>query len=463
MLAVFEPATGAAYARVADADAATVDAAVAAAARAFPAWAALPAAERAAWLERLAARIAQRHDEFAAAESKDTGKPITLARELDIPRAVANLRFFAAAATQFASESHAMEGRGFNYTLRQPLGAVACIAPWNLPLYLLTWKLAPALAAGNTVVAKPSEITPHSAWLLGEAAREVGLPAGVLNLVHGRGDGAGAALVAHPGIRAISFTGSTRVGREIAARAAPEFRKLSLELGGKNPFVVFADAPFEAAVDTALRAAFTNQGQICLCGSRILIERPLYARFRAALIERARALAPGDPAEPATRYGALVSAAHRDKVLAAIARARAEGGTVLTGGDSVALPGRCAGGWFVAPTLIEGLGPDTATNTEEIFGPVATLQPFEGHDEALALANAVPYGLAASVYTASLDTAHRMAAGLDCGIVWINGWMVRDLRTPFGGTKQSGIGREGGLEAMRFFTEPRNVCVSLAP
>lgn len=462
-LPVHEPATGLEYARVADADAARVDQAVAAAVKAFPAWANLPASERARWLERLADRIEARFDEFVAAESRDSGKPVSLAREVDIPRALANLRFFAAAATQFASESHAMEARGFNYTLRQPLGAVACISPWNLPLYLLTWKIAPALAAGNTVVAKPSEVTPHSAWLLADVAREIALPAGVLNIVHGTGDRAGAALIAHAAIKAVSFTGSTRVGALIAATAAPQLKKLSLELGGKNPFIVFADADLDAAVDTALRAAFSNQGQICLCGSRLLIERSIYALFRDALVAKARALVPADPALPDTRFGALVSRAHYDKVLAAIARARAEGGSVLCGGEAVTVRGRCAGGWFVAPTLIEGLGPDSATNREEIFGPVATLQPFDDAEHALALANAVPYGLAASVYTGKLDTAHRLAARLESGIVWINCWMLRDLRTPFGGMKQSGVGREGGLEAMRFFTEPRNVCVSLAP
>lgn len=342
-LDVWEPAVGQAWAEVADGDAPDVDAAVAAATRAFPAWAATPAEERAGWLERLAALVERDFDAFAEAESRDTGKPIALARRVDIPRAVANLRFFAAAATQFASESHAMGARGINYTLRQPLGPVACISPWNLPLYLLTWKLAPALAAGCTVVAKPSEVTPASADLLARVAIEAGLPPGVLNLVQGRGPSAGQALVEHPGIRAISFTGSTAVGRSIAAAAAPTFRKVSLELGGKNPFVVFADADLDAAVRTALAAAFTNQGQICLCGSRLIVERPVYAAFRARFLAGLAEWQPGDPRDPATRFGALVSAAHHDKVLGCIDRARAEGGTLLAGGHPVRPEGRCAG------------------------------------------------------------------------------------------------------------------------
>jgi aminomuconate-semialdehyde/2-hydroxymuconate-6-semialdehyde dehydrogenase len=411
-------------------------------------------------MQRLADALEQRVDAFAAAESQDGGKPLALARDIEIPRAVSNLRFFAATATQFSSESHHGQA-GLNYTLRQPLGAVACISPWNLPLYLFTWKIAPALAAGNCVVGKPSEVTPVTAWMLGELAREIGFPPGVLNIVHGRGASAGQALVDHPGIRAISFTGSTAVGARIAAGAAPRFRKLSLELGGKNPSIVFADAPRERLLDTLLRASFQNAGQICLCGSRILVERSAYAAFRDAFVERTRALVVGDPLDPRTAVGPLVSQAHHDKVMGCLAIAREEGGKVLCGGNAVRVPGRCADGWFVAPTVIEGLGPSCRSNTEEIFGPVVTLQPFDDEEHALALANAAPYGLAASIWTDSLTRAHRVAARVDAGVVWVNCWLQRDLRTPFGGMKQSGLGREGGEEAMRFFTEPRNVCIAV--
>lgn len=455
----FEPATGKAYARIADSAQADVDAAVEAATHAFPAWSALPAAERSQWLLKLAGLIERDLEKLARAESVDNGKPLDLARRLDIPRAVSNLRFFAAAASQFASESHAMEDGAINYTLRSPLGVVGCISPWNLPLYLFTWKIAPALAAGNCVVAKPSEITPMTAYLFTELCAEAGLPAGVLNVVHGLGPKAGVGIVEHPGVKAVSFTGGTRTGADIAARVAPKFKKLSLELGGKNPVLVFADCDWELALNESLRAAFTNQGEICFCGSRIYIERSIYERFRDTFVERAKALHQGDPLEAGVQQGALVSEAHLQKVLGYIDLAREEGGKLLCGGKRARLSGRCAEGWFLEPTVIEGLGPDCRVNQEEIFGPVVTLAPFDSDAQALALANGTPYGLTATVLTSDLPRAHRLAAKLEAGLIWINCWMLRDLRVPMGGVKQSGVGREGGFEAMRFFTEPRNVTV----
>jgi aminomuconate-semialdehyde/2-hydroxymuconate-6-semialdehyde dehydrogenase len=455
-----EPATGRVYSQVPDSDDEDLARAVAAAAAAFPAWRDAPAEQRARCLRRLAALIEDNAQALARAESVDTGKPVAVARTVDIPRASANFDFYAAAATQFASESHATDAHTINYTLRQPIGVVACISPWNLPLYLFTWKVAPALAAGNCVIGKPSEVTPVTAWMLSKLCREAGLPPGVLNVLHGAGRGIGQRIVEHPAIGAISFTGGTATGAHIAASAAPRFRKLSLELGGKNPTLVFADCDFERALEGALRAAFTNQGQVCLCGSRILVEASIYERFRDAFVARAAALRVGDPLDPATAQGAVVSEAHMQKILGCIAGARRDGGNVLCGGGPVHPAGeRCRDGWFVAPTVIDGLGPECAANQEEIFGPVATLVPFENEEAALRLANGTRYGLAASLWSRDVDRCHRLAHRLQAGLVWVNCWMVRDLRTPMGGMKDSGLGREGGFEAMRFFTEARNVCV----
>ncbi len=458
-LDVYEPAAGKVYAQAADSDHRDVQKAVAAAQKAFPKWAALSVEERYHYLIEIANLITNNLDSLAKAESRDNGKPVWLAKKVDIPRASANFRFFATAIMQYASEAHEMAGGTINYTLRQPLGVVGCISPWNLPLYLFSWKIAPALAAGNTVVAKPSEITPLTAYLLGEICTQAKLPPGVLNILHGYGHKVGAAITKHAQIKAISFTGSTRVGAEIARVAAPMFKKLSLELGGKNPNIIFSDCNYKKMLDTTLRSSFANQGQICLCGSRIFVERPLYNRFKKDFVKQAQALKVGNPKHKDTNIGAIVSEQHLEKILSYIELAKAEGGKILCGGARVKLSGKLANGYYVRPTIIEGLLYDCRTNQEEIFGPVVTIMPFDTTEEVLHFANSTPYGLSATVWTENLTRAHVVAKKLDAGIVWINTWLKRDLRTPFGGMKQSGVGREGGWEALRFFTEPKNVCV----
>lgn len=456
-----DPSTGNAYGIIPRSQAADVDLAVAAAKAAFPAWSSLSAAERSSWLMKVSNAIDSKLETLALAESKDNGKPLKLATAVDIPRARDNFKFYATAILHDAYETHDMGVDGFNYTLRQPIGVAGCISPWNLPLYLFSWKIAPALAAGNTVVAKPSEITPATAYLLSEILDEIGFPKGVLNIVHGLGAEVGAAIVAHNDTNIISFTGGTQTGKAISSVAAPMFKKISLELGGKNANVVFDDCDFEDAVNTSVRSSFSNQGQICLCGSRIYIQRGIYEKFKAAFLERVNGLTVADPLTKEARMGAVVSKEHMEKVLSYIELAKEEGGTLLTGGHRVQLEGRCEKGYFIAPTVFENLPADCRTNQEEIFGPVVTLTPFDTEGEALAMANGTAYGLAATIWTSDLKTAHRMAAGLHAGIIWVNCWLLRDLRTPFGGVKQSGVGREGGFEALRFFTEPKNICIKL--
>lgn len=456
-----DPSTGQVYSLCPDSDERDVELAVQAAAKAFPAWSAMPAEKRSRILLRLSELMEKNLEQLALAESIDQGKPVWLARNGEIPRAVSNIRFFGTAIEHFASEAHPMGDHAINYTLRTPIGVVGCISPWNLPLYLFTWKIAPALAAGNCVVAKPSEVTPMTAFLFAELCMEAGLPAGVLNIVHGLGPKVGAALTAHPDVKVISFTGGTKTGAEIARVAAPMFKKLSLELGGKNPNLIFADCDFEKMLDETLRSSFLNQGEICLCGSRIFIERPIYEKFKAAFIEKLKHYAVGDPLIETTKVGAIVSKAHFEKIQYYIQLAREEGGQILFGGNVLQPEGRCASGWFIQPTVIENLSYTCRTNQEEIFGPVVTLTPFDSEEEALTMANSTPYGLAAVVWTQDVSRAHRVSAQLKAGIVWVNCWLLRDLRTPFGGVKQSGVGREGGWEALRFFTEPKNVCVKL--
>lgn len=455
----FEPATGKVYSLIPDSDERDVEAAVEAAEKAFPIWSKMSVEERSKILVRLSEGIERRMDEFVQAESKDNGKPLTLAAHVDIPRAVSNFHFFATAIIHFSSESHYMEGMGLNYTLRKPMGIVGCISPWNLPLYLFSWKIAPALAAGNCVVAKPSEITPYTAFLLGEVAKEAGLPDGVLNILHGLGHKVGDAIVKHPKIKAISFTGGTKTGEYIARTAAPMFKKLSLELGGKNPVVIFADCDYDEMLKTTIRSSFANQGQICLCGSRILVERSIYDKFKKDFVEKTAKSIVSNPEDPKANLGAVVSKPHMEKILSYIELAKEEGGTVLTGGEQVILAAPYEEGYYLRPTIIEGLPYNCRTNQEEIFGPVVTIAPFDTEEEALQMANSTQYGLQTTLWTSDLQRAHRFSDHAQSGIVWVNSWLVRDLRTPFGGVKASGVGREGGLEALRFFTEPKNIFI----
>lgn len=455
------PATGEEYSSIPDSGATDVLNAVKAAGKAFPEWSACGAEQRSSYLNKIAELIEKNLEQFALAESTDTGKPLKLARTVDIPRAISNFRFFASGILHFASESHLTEGNALNYTLRQPLGIVGCISPWNLPLYLFTWKIAPALAAGCTVVAKPSEVTPMTAFLLAKVCKEAELPAGVLNIVHGYGHSAGQAICEHPMVKAISFTGGTATGKLIAQTAAPQFKKLSLELGGKNPNLIFADCDFDKMLETTIRSSFSNQGQICLCGSRILVEKSIYSKFKKAFVEKTRKLKVGDPADASTDLGAVVSKGHYEKIMGYINSAEKDGGKILAGGKRVILKGRCKDGYFIEPTIIETTDPYCKVNQEEIFGPVVTLIPFSTEEEALQIANSTTYGLASIIWTQDVNRVTRVAQKIQSGIVWVNCWMLRDLRTPFGGTKNSGMGREGGWEALRFFTEPKNVCIKL--
>lgn len=457
----FNPSTGEVYSLLPDSDEVDVNRAVEAAKNAFPEWSRMRKDDRSSLLMKLAALLEKKLEEFALAETIDNGKSLWLSRSVDIPRAVSNINFFATGALHFASEAHDMEGKAINYTLRSPIGVVGCISPWNLPLYLFTWKIAPALAMGNCVVAKPSEITPMTAFMLSELCVEIGLPKGVLNIIHGLGSKAGSSIVTHPAVNAVSFTGGTKTGAAIAAAAAPKFKKLSLELGGKNPVIIFNDCNWDEMMRKTVDSSFTNQGEICLCGSRIMVEKDSYERFKKEFTEKTKKLKVGPPEEETSRLGAIVSKQHYEKILSYIDLAKSEGGKILCGGNQVTMTGKNSGGWYIEPTVIEGLPYNCRTNMEEIFGPVVTIMPFDTEEVALQIANSTEYGLTSMLWTENLTRAHRMAAQLRSGIVWINCWLLRDLRTPFGGMKNSGVGREGGWEAMRFFTEAKNVCIKL--
>ena len=456
----YNPSNGEVYAKIANSNAKDISNAYEAANKAFPLWSNTSIQERSRILLDIASLIEDNLDLLAEAEAKDNGKPLKLAKLVDIPRASSNFRFFAHAITQFSSEAHESVGLNtMNYTLRQPIGVVGCISPWNLPLYLFTWKIAPAIAAGNTVVAKPSEITPMTAYMLGEICSKAGLPKGVLNIVHGTGPTAGQSIVEHPNIKAISFTGGTSTGQHIARTASPMFKKLSLELGGKNPNLIFADCDYKKMLSVTLKSSFSNQGQICLCGSRIFVEKSIYEKFKKDFISEVQQLKVGNPFSPDSNLGALVSKSHLEKVRSYIAIAEKEGGKILCGGKTVQVEG-FEGGYYLAPTVIEVYDNQCRVNQEEIFGPVVTIMPFETEEEALKMANGVRYGLSSTVWTNDLNRTMRLSKQLESGIVWVNTWLNRDLRTPFGGMKDSGVGREGGFEALRFFTETKNVCIT---
>ena len=458
ILPLYNPALGEQYGTLPDSKVEDVELAISAARKAFPVWRDTSVAERSRIMSKIAELIEEKLEVLALAETTDNGKPLWLSKLVDVPRGATNLRFFAQAITQFTQDTHEMSD-AINYTLRQPLGVVACISPWNLPLYLFTWKIAPAIAAGNTVVAKPSEVTPYTAYLLSEICIEAGLPAGVLNIVHGNGDPVGTTLTSHKDIKAISFTGSTRVGRSIATTAAPLFKKYSLEMGGKNPNIIFSDCDYAKMLKTTINSSFSNQGQICLCGSRIFVQTEIYEQFKKDFVEKAKLLTVGNPLTPRINLGAIVSKVHYEKILSYLELAKEEGGTILCGGVAVH-PEGCENGYFIAPTVIEGLSQDCRTNQEEIFGPVVTIMPFEKEEEVLSYANATDYGLSCTIWTENLSRAHRLSDKIEAGIVWVNTWLHRDLRTPFGGVKNSGVGREGGKEALRFFTEAKNVCIA---
>ena len=457
----FNPSTGKVYSLIPDSGKDDVSQAVHAAKTAFVSWAKKTKQERFRILMNIVKNIEDSFELLVKAESFDTGKPEWLTRSVDIPRCSENIRFFATASLHFDSKLHDMDGGAINYTLKEPIGVVGAISPWNLPLYLLTWKIAPALAVGNTVVAKPSEITPYTAFLFSEICIKSGVPPGVINIVHGLGNVVGEEIVKHNSVSVISFTGGTKTGERIAGIAAKKFKKLSLELGGKNPNIIFSDTNLEKSVDWAVKSSFLNQGQICLCGSRLFVEKKIYSDFKELFIKKTESLVLGDPKKDNSFLGAVVSKEHMENILKKISEAKKLGGIILTGGKRRVLSGNLSGGYFVEPTIIEGLGYLEKTNQEEIFGPVVCLIPFNSEEDVVKMANSTVYGLSASIFTENISRAHRVAAKIKSGVVWINSWLIRDLRIPFGGMKSSGLGREGGFGSLNFFTEQKNVCLKI--
>lgn len=454
----YNPATGKITSRISNSSSKDVELAVQAAQDALPAWSALSRSERIEWLRKIAKALESRKDEIARIESMDTGKPIGLAKRVDASRSVSNFEFFADHAEKLIDKEYKMAD-ATNYVTRKPVGTVGLITPWNLPLYLLTWKIAPALVMGNTIVAKPSELTPLTANLLCEILVTIDFPPGVINVVHGLGPNAGQAILEHPQIKAISFTGGTSTGKIVAKTAAPMFKKLSLELGGKNATIILDDADLPTAAKGAARAAFTNSGQVCLCGSRILIDAKIYDEFMPLFIKEVEAMKVGNPVEQDTDIGSVISLDHMEKVLSYIELAKQEGGDITTGGNRLNLPEPNSNGAFISPTVVDGLSIDSRCATEEIFGPVASVHQFTGDDEAVRMANITEYGLAGSIWTSNLTRGKSVAENIESGVLWVNTWLHRDLRTPFGGVKNSGIGREGGDWSLNFFSELTNICV----
>ncbi len=455
---VFEPATGNVYARVPNSDKSEIDEAFLSAKKAFPKWSNSSIEQRSIYLLKIAEIIQKNILELASYESRDTGKPINLALKMDIPRAIENLTFFSQYALEYKKDFQLKSKISKNDIISFPLGVVGCITPWNLPLYLFTWKIAPALIMGNTVVAKPSEITPYTAYKFGEICKEVDLPPGVLNIINGDGDKVGNRIAAHPEIKAISFTGGTATGKKIIKESSKNFKKLALEMGGKNPSIVFEDCDYNDMLDTVIKSSFTNQGQICLCSSRILIEKSIYEKFKFDFCKKVSELVLGDPIDPKTEFGAITSRAQYEKILAYIKLSKEQNGSILIGGKARKLKKRCEGGWFIEPTVIDGLDPENKLYKEEIFGPLVTIQRFSSAEEAVNLANSTKYGLSATIWSNDLEKANKIAKQIQSGVIWINCWMIRDLRTPFGGIKDSGFGKEGGFDALRFFTEQKNIC-----